>query len=50
MWGILTTAIPVVTGALGLVKKRMETPSAKSPGILEYKKLKGVLCLEVPLL
>lgn len=50
MLGIETTAIPVVTGALGLVKKRMEIPSAKSPGILGYKKLKGILCLEVPLL
>ena len=32
MWGLKTTAVPVVMGALGTIKKDMENYSNKIPG------------------
>ena len=37
MWGMKATTIPVVIGALGLVKKGMEKFTQQIPGNIKYK-------------
>jgi hypothetical protein len=45
MWGTKTTTIPVVIGALGLVKKRIEKYTDKIPGNINIHEVQKIALL-----
>ena len=45
MWGMRTTTIPVVIGALGLVKKGMEKYTNQIPGNIRIEELQKIVLL-----
>ena len=45
MWGLKTTAVPVVMGALGTIKKDMESYSNKIPGNINIHELQKITLL-----
>ena len=44
-WGMKTTAVPVIIGALGLVKKRIENYIGKIPGNIRITELQKTVLL-----
>ena len=42
MWGLKTTTVPVVMGALGTIKKEMENYSNKIPGTINIHELQKI--------
>ena len=45
MWGLKTTTVPVVIGALGTIKKDMESYSNKIPGNINIHELQKITLL-----
>ena len=45
MWGLKTTTVPVVMGALGTIKKDMESYSNKIPGNINIRELQKITLL-----
>ena len=45
MWGLKTTTVPVVMGALGTVKKDMENYTNKIPGNINIHELQKITLL-----
>ena len=45
MWGLKTTTIPMVMGALGTIKKDMENYSNKIPGNINIHELQEITAL-----
>ena len=45
MWGLKTTTVPVVMGALGTIKKDMENYSNKIPGNINIYELQKITVL-----
>ena len=44
-WGMKTTTVPVIIGALGLVKKGIETYIGKIPGNIRIAELQEIVLL-----
>ena len=42
MWGLKTTAVPVVIGALGTIRKDMENYTNKIPGNINIEELQKI--------
>ena len=47
MWGLKTTTVPVVMGALGTIKKDMENYSNKIPGNINIHELQKITLLSI---
>ena len=45
MWGLKTTTVPVVIGALGTIKKDIENYTNKIPGKINIHKLQKITLL-----
>ena len=45
MWGMTATTIPVVTGALGLIKKGLEKYTKQIPGNIKIRELQKIALL-----
>ena len=47
LWGMKTTTIPVIIGALGLIKKRMERYISKIPGNISIQEAQKCVLLGI---